>query len=177
MPQSPQRTTAIGFQRSGGGLCVHGGFTLIELIMVIVLLGVLAVFAGPRMLRSSDFYARGFHDETLAYLRYAQKTAIAQRRTVCVTFGASSVTLAIASTAAVSNCSTAGTLLGPKGENPAVLNARSGVSYVSTPTSFNFDGLGQPLTTAGAQQPTQTFQVSGASRAITVETATGYVHE
>ena len=152
---------------------MHGGFTLIELIMVIVLLGVLAVFAGPRMLRSSDFYARGFHDETLAYLRYAQKTAIAQRRTVCVTFGASSVTLAIASTAAVSNCSTAGTLLGPKGENPA----RSGVSYVSTPTGFNFDGLGQPLTTAGAQQPTQTFQVSGASQTITVETATGYVHE
>lgn len=156
---------------------MQGGFTLIELVMVIVVLGVLAVFAGPRFLRPADFYARGFHDETLAYLRYAQKTAIAQRRTVCVAFSASSVTLTIASTAAVPNCTTAGTLLGPKGENPVVLSARSGVSFVSPPGSFNFDGLGQPVTAAGASQATQTFQVNGASQSITVETATGYVHE
>lgn len=65
------------------------GFTLIELIMVMVMLGVLAVFAAPRIFNSDDFYARGFHDETLALLRYAQKTAIAQRRTVCVTFTSS----------------------------------------------------------------------------------------
>jgi len=71
----------------------EGGFTLIELIMVIVMLGILAVFAAPRMFNSEDFYARGFHDETLALLRYAQKTAIAQRRTVCVDFSASSITL------------------------------------------------------------------------------------
>ena len=55
------------------------GFTLIEMIMVIVILGVLAVFVAPRMMGTSDFYARGFHDETLGYLRYAQKTAIAQQ--------------------------------------------------------------------------------------------------
>jgi prepilin-type N-terminal cleavage/methylation domain-containing protein len=36
------------------------GFTLIEMIMVIVILGVLAVFVAPRMLGTSDFYARGF---------------------------------------------------------------------------------------------------------------------
>jgi prepilin-type N-terminal cleavage/methylation domain-containing protein len=57
------------------------GFTLIELIMVIVILGVLAVFAAPRIFNNADFYARGFHDETLALLRYAQKSAVAQRRT------------------------------------------------------------------------------------------------
>lgn len=155
------------------------GFTLIELIMVIVLLGVLAVFAGPRMLRSSDFYARGFHDETLAYLRYAQKTAVAQRRTVCVAFGGSTVTLTIASAAGTTNCSTAGTITGPKGESPVTLTARSGVTYSSTPTpiNFGFDGLGQPITSSGSAQATQTIQVNGASRSITVETATGYVHE
>lgn len=156
------------------------GFTLIELIMVIVLMGVLAVVAAPRIFNSNDFYARGFHDETLAYLRYAQKSAIAQRRTVCVAFGAGitgSVTLTIASAAATLNCASAGTLTGPKGESPVVLNARSGVQYGTVPDSFNFDGLGQPITSAGAAQATQTFQVTGASQFITVETATGYVHE
>lgn len=156
------------------------GFTLIELIMVIVILGVLAVFAAPRILNTDDFYARGFHDETLGYLRFAQKSAIAQRRTVCVAFGAGitgSVTLTIASAAATLNCASAGTLTGPKGESPVVLNARSGVQYGTVPASFNFDGLGQPLTSAGAAQATQTFQVTGASQSITVETTTGYVHE
>jgi len=40
--------------------------------MVIVMMGVLAVFAAPRLFDSTDFYARGFHDETMALLRYAQ---------------------------------------------------------------------------------------------------------
>ena len=38
------------------------GFTLMELVMVIVILGVLAVFAAPRMFNASDFNAQGFHD-------------------------------------------------------------------------------------------------------------------
>ena len=159
------------------------GFTLTELIMVIVLMGILAAVAAPKIFSTSDFYARGFHDENLAYLRYAQKTAIAQRRTVCVTFdtGASTMTLAIASAAATTSCASAGTLSGPKGETPVTLSARSGIAYSTAlpPTSFNFDALGQPIVAAGtgAAQATQTFQIQGASNTITVEAATGYVHE
>lgn len=149
--------------------------------MVIVILGVLAVYAVPRAFNTSDFYARGFQDETLAYLRFAQKTAVAQRRTVCVVFatasGTSSVTLTIASAAATTDCASAGTLTGPKGESPVVLNARSGIGFSGTPTNFNFDGLGQPITSSGETQATQTIQVVGASQSITVETGTGYVHE
>lgn len=151
------------------------GFTLIELIMVIVMLGILAAYAVPRMFDSTAFNARGFHDETLAYLRYAQKTAVAQRRTVCVTFTSSSLTLAIASAAATTTCATAGTLTGPKGDSGSTitLSANGGVTYSSLPTSFNFDGLGQPINPATGQ----TLQVLGASNSITVEAGTGYVHE
>lgn len=157
------------------------GFTLVELIMVIVIMGVLAVYAAPRMFDSADMYARGFHDETLAYLRFAQKTAVAQRRTVCVAFGGNSLTLTIASAAATLNCAAAGTLSGPKGTTPVVLNARSGsgVAYATPPAliDFNFNGLGQPITGLGVAMATQTIQVAGVSRSITVEAATGYVHE
>ena len=153
------------------------GFTLVELVMVLVVMGVLAAVAMPKILNISGFDARGFHDQSLAYLRYAQKTAVAQRRTVCVAFTTTSITLTMASASGVSNCSTPATLVGPQGESPVVLNAKTGVAYTATPTAFNFDSLGQPITTGGSAQATQTFQVSGIGDSITVETTTGYVHE
>lgn len=168
---------------------VQRGFTLIELIMVVVILGALAVYAAPRIFNNQDFYARGFHDETMAYLRYAQKTAIAQRRTVCVTFGANSLTLAAAlnaPTAAAANADctvavAATTFRGPKGESPPMLEAKGTVTYTAaTPAAlnFNFNGLGQPTTSAGVVlTAARTLQVNGATKSITVEAETGYVHE
>jgi MSHA pilin protein MshC len=151
------------------------GFTLIELVMVIVILGVLAVVAAPRIFSNNDVNARGFHDEAIGYLRYAQKTAIAQRRTVCVSFVGTSITLKISTTPATFTCSPAGTFSGPNGA--ATLTAKSGVAYSIAPASFNFDGLGQPINNAGAPSATQTFQVASVNRSITVEGLTGYVHE
>ena len=154
----------------------QGGFTLIELIMVIVLLGVLAVFAGPRRFDTSIFNSRGFNDETLAMLRYAQKTAIAQRRTVCVTFTGNSASLRIASAAAVGICDS--NLVGPKGDTPGTITAKSGVTYSPTPATVHFDGLGQSLDNTGAVlSVARTITVTGAGKTITIEPGTGYVHE
>ena len=150
------------------------GFTLVELVMVIVLLGVLSVYAVPRMINTGDFYARGFHDQSMAYLRYAQKTAIAQRRTVCVELFASEIRLRLANAAGSNTCTI--DLPGPGGE--ARLTARSGVAFSSTLTSFNFDGLGQPVNAStGAAAPTQVLQVANVTPSITIEAGTGYVHD
>ncbi len=154
------------------------GFTLVELVMTMVLLGVLAAVAAPRIFNTNDFNARGFHDETLAMLRYAQKTAIAQRRTVCVTFGTNTLALAIAAAPAIPSCAAPGTLSGPNGAAP-VITARSTVTYANPAyPELRFDGLGQPLDNNGvALTGARTLQVSGAANTITVEAATGYVHE
>jgi MSHA pilin protein MshC len=154
------------------------GFTLIELVMVMVVLGVLAAVAAPRIFNISGFNARGFHDQTLAYLHFAQKTAVAQRRTVCVSFTANSLSLGIAATADTINCGVAAPLTGPAGESPVVLNAK-GVSYSARPGAFfGFNGLGQPIDSSGvALVNSQVFQVGGAAASITVERFTGYVHE
>lgn len=160
------------------GLCQEcsrtRGFTLVELVMVLVLVGVLAMFAVPRMFNRNDFDARAFHDRTLAYLRYAQKTAIAQRRVVCVAFTLTTVTLSRASAAGSNACNTS--LSGPDGKAVLSVGSPASVTFSAVPVGFYFDGLGQPLTGVSAPAP-RSIQVVNVQRSITVESGTGYVHD
>jgi MSHA pilin protein MshC len=138
------------------------GFTMIELIMVIVILGVLAVFAAP-MFRTDDFTARGFHDETLSLLRYAQKTAIAQRRVVCVTLNPEGVSMSMDKTTPPDGtCDSA----------PSLPNTPKGGSGLSASvTTFKFTALGST-----DQLSNVTITIANAA-GITVERDTGYVHD
>ena len=144
------------------------GFTLIELIVVMIVIGILAVIVAPRFANRSDFDARGYFDGTLSVLRYAQKAAVAQRRMVCVSFGASAVTLTIASTFGGA-CNTP--LTGPNGVAPYSLAAPTGISFTATPANFSF-------LPSGAASLGQNISVTGLSgHSITVVAATGYVQQ
>ena len=149
------------------------GFTLIELVAVLVIIGVLAIAAISRFFDTQVFDSRGFNDQTLATLRFAQKTAIAQRRTVCVTFTGTTVTLIMATAAGASiTCIPTTNLTSPTGVTPYVLTAHGSASFSAIPANFQFNSLGQAII-AGQ---TQVMQVIGASGSITIEGATGYVH-
>src|SRR5437868_1115969 len=56
------------------------GFTLIELVSTLAVMGTLAVFAMPRFVGRGGFEARGFYDRAVNAVRYAQKVAVAERR-------------------------------------------------------------------------------------------------
>jgi MSHA pilin protein MshC len=54
----------------------HKGFTLIELISIVVLLSILGVAAFSRLGNMNEFKSAGFYYDTVSALRYAQKLAI-----------------------------------------------------------------------------------------------------
>ncbi len=133
------------------------------------------MFVAPRMFNTAAFNARGLQDETLSLLRYAQKTAIAQRRVVCVAFTIDSASLRISALPAHGTCDTP--LRGPSGDVPGTVSGKGGASYTAIPVDFNFNGLGQPVDASGAPLASQVLQISSMNSVITVEASTGYVHE
>ena len=55
----------------------NAGFTIVELVLVIVIVGILAALAGPRFIGNSTFNERGYYNEIANVVRYAQKVAVA----------------------------------------------------------------------------------------------------
>ena len=156
------------------GICLPGsrglnqrGFTLVELITIIIILGIISVVAIPRFFDRGTFDSRRYHDEVISTLRYAQKTAIAQHRTVCVAFTPGSVTLTIDNKPAPDGVCN-GNLTNLSGQPYYVVNAPNGVLLSGYSAPLNFDRLGR------ASLP-QNINVGDYPTAIQVDAETGYV--
>jgi len=55
---------------------VEHGFTLVELVMTLVILGVISAVSLPKFFSASTFDERYFHDDLLSAARYSQRLAI-----------------------------------------------------------------------------------------------------
>jgi MSHA pilin protein MshC len=157
----------INFVRRGilASRCGQIGFTLVELIVTMIIIGIMAVSVLPRFSGLSDFSAKGFHDQTVAQLRFAQKTALAQRRAICVSVGSTGITLRIASSATAVVCINTDPALTP----PFTPKVGSGLSG----SNFNFLRMGETDGT-GAVSGTITLAITGAD-SILIDATTGYV--
>ena len=149
------------------GLQTGRGFTIVEMIVIIAILGLLAAVLGPRFSGRDAFASRGFHDEAKSVVRYAQKTAIAWRRPVFVCVTATTV-----SAGSVAGCGTL--LVHPVSGEPLTTTAPSGVALA--PVSFSFDGGGRPSPNAQVTIALTSTIAGDPARQIVVEAETGYVH-
>jgi MSHA pilin protein MshC len=140
------------------------GFTFIELIMVIVLISIVAVYAAPRLSNVTDTKSGAFVDKLRADIRYAQNLAMTRNQQYRVYFNGSGGG-APASGYSVVNNVTAEIALDPDGSGNLIVTLNTG-DYagitVSTPAGgyIEFNALGAPTAAAavtiapGGQQVT-----------------------
>ncbi|HMX16843.1 MAG TPA: type II secretion system protein [Rhodocyclaceae bacterium] len=148
------------------------GFTTLELVVVIAVIGILAVAILPRFVDDLSFKTRGYYDQVFAAVEYARQQAMAHRRVVCVQVAGSPAHVRVftsnASPTDHASCTVA--LTDPKTGAAFDLAAPSGVAVSPNPGTISFDWYGRPAAAAA-------WTVSGdGSYSLTVEAETGHVH-
>ena len=148
----------------------QSGYTMVELIMVIVLIAILSSIAGPRFFSNSAFDERRYLDELASAIRYAQKVAVATGCPVRVTVTANSYLLGQQPESS-GHCNTSSSdystpVLLPTGQTAAG-NAPAD-TVLSNSATFLFDATGR------TSLPGDVAMVIG-SHTLTVRSASGLV--
>ncbi len=155
------------------------GFTLVELVIVIVLIGILAFVAGPRILGQQAAETRGVFNELRSAVRYAQKLAMATQCEVQVNINAATDSYGLFfpndgdGNATTCDAITAGfganPVPSPTLDGPFVLVAPDGID-IADDLVFFYDAVGRPSASG-------TVDVVGSQTlTLTVEPETGFVH-
>jgi MSHA pilin protein MshC len=107
------------------------GFTIVELVVVIVILGIISAVAAPRFFDLQDYQKIAFKDELVSALRFAQKRAVASGKKVEVNITTNGFSLQIED----------GTQIKHPGGGPFT-NSQS-PPLALTPQTISFDALGR----------------------------------
>ncbi|MCY4744320.1 type II secretion system protein [Pelomonas sp. UHG3] len=146
---------------SNRGAC--RGFTLVELILVIVMTAALAVFALPRVLDTTLWRLRAFGDEFQARHQAMLRLSLQQRRAIVTTINSTGISWAYVGGATV------GTLPCPATESPCI--AESG----SRTVTFNSGNSGAVTTSTGAAL-VATVAYGDYSQGYRIEADTGLIY-
>lgn len=132
------------------------GFTLTELILVIVLLSILSAIALPRFFSRSTFDERVFFDDTLSALHYAQKHAVAMGCNVRFSINNNRYTLFRDDSCNSGNFSSSLGVFHPATGELGYTGAQGNINLTATHGNTTFDSLGRAdsnnIVTVGTRQ-------------------------
>jgi len=149
------------------------GFTLPELIAVLLLVSILSVTAVPELQAALTVRDDGWRDQIVASLRYAHKVAASHRRLVCANVEATSVTLSIASANPASICNMP--LPGVDGQALAASSDGGAAADITPPGTLYFQPSGRVSTDgAGTSTGNRTITITGQANVVLVG-ETGHV--
>ncbi len=152
------------------------GFTIMELVMVISILGILAAFAMPRF-QASGANTVGYQaDQLMSDIRYTQSLAMAWGENLRLDVSSGSYQITCVNSSGTAACATAGDVITDPLTNQAFsVTLDSGITLVGTDTDF--DKLGRPNSTGSLLSGVRTFTLSGGGNSRVVSTApiTGFV--
>ncbi len=147
-----------------------GGYTLVELVVVMTVIGILAAYIAPRFWSQQAFSDRGYADELASALRAAQKAAVITGCPAQLTLTASAY--AAAQQAASGNtCNPADTswstpLLG--GDGSAIQDSAPASTTASPTGAYQFDSQGRLSSSPGTT-------ITVGTHTITIVAGTGLV--
>ncbi len=151
------------------------GFTLIELVIVIVLVSILAVYAVVKWPSDSQLKLPAQANLLIAHIRHTQSLAMHWGQTLRFTPSGGGYTVSCASASANPPCNQNPVIDPVTGQSFSV-SLESGITLGGA--SVDFDSLGRPIN-AGAlitSSPARTFTLSadGVSHTVTVQPLTGF---
>jgi len=148
------------------------GFTVIELVTCIIVLGLLAALAGPRFVDTQSVNQLGYINELAAALRYAEGVAVATGCNVQVTINAAGYSAKQRALAAGNTCAAAGAY------NLQVLRADGSPLSGTPPSNANVAAGGvivfAPSPTSVVANPPPPALAVG-THTLTVDAASGFV--
>ena len=147
----------------------NSGFSLIELLTVVILLGILGVVALGRFGDDDVIAARGFFDDTVTAVRFAHKLAVSSGCDVRVVTTVSGYALRQSSTCTAGDF--ANPVANPASRGNAYQNNAIPDGYSLTAGTITFDARGERV------EATSTFVLSNGSTSysFTVHSGTGLV--
>lgn len=148
------------------------GFTIVELIAVLTIVGILAAVAAPKFIGSDAFEARGAYGTLQSALRLAQNTAIAQRTLVYAKLNTSTRVVTLCYDAA---CTTG--VIDPVTKAAYSKTLPGSVTLTASANPIIFNGLGQETSNTTVTITLQNNVVATEpARTIIIEPQTGYVY-